>query len=31
MIYSWESCPNVSLLDDRVIWWNEEKICLRKK
>jgi DNA modification methylase len=25
----WDNCPNISLIDKKVIWWNEEEICLR--
>jgi len=25
-VYTWNICPNISLLDNRVIAWNEEYI-----
>lgn len=30
-IYSWNDCPNIDLRDDRVVWWNNERICLKVK
>ena len=30
-IYDWDSCPNIKLTDDCVIWWNEEEICIDTK
>jgi len=27
-IYDWDTCPNISLLDNRIVWWNEEYICI---
>ena len=29
-VYTWEDCPNIDLLDKRVIWWNEEHICIEE-
>ena len=29
-VFDWDSCPNISLLDKRVIWWNEEYICIKQ-
>ena len=26
--YDWDNCPNVDLLDDCVVWWNEEEVCI---
>jgi hypothetical protein len=26
-----DDVPNISLLDDRVVWWNEEYICIDVK
>ena len=31
IIFDWNYCPNISLLDDKVIWWNEEEICIEMK
>ena len=28
--YSWERVPNISLLDKRVVWWNEERVAIKK-
>ena len=25
-VYTWDTCPNISLLDNRVVGWNEEYI-----
>jgi len=25
-VYDWDTCPNISLLDNRVVAWNEEYI-----
>ena len=26
-----ETVPNINLLDKRVVWWNEEYICIKEK
>ena len=28
-VYSWENVPDINLLDPRVVWWNEEEICIQ--
>ena len=28
-VYDWDNCPNISLLDKRVVAWNEEYIKIK--
>jgi hypothetical protein len=28
-IFTWDNCPNIDMLDESMIWWNEEYICIR--
>jgi len=30
-IYIWDDCPNIDMLDKRIVWWNEEYICIRER
>ena len=29
--YSWDDCPNISLLDNRVVYWNEEVVAIKEE
>ena len=29
-IYKWNEGPNIDLLSDRVVWWNEDEICVKE-
>lgn len=29
-IYKFDEAPNINLLDERVIWWSEEHICIEE-
>ncbi len=29
-VYKFGENPNISLLDERVIWWNEDYICINE-
>ena len=28
--YTWDDCPNIDLLDKRVVWWNEEIVAINE-
>lgn len=30
-IYDWDKAPNIDLTDKRVLWWDEEVICIEKE
>lgn len=30
-IFTWDDCPNVDLRSDKVVWWNEDNICLEMR
>ena len=30
-IYYFDKAPNIKLTSKRVVWWNEEFICIRNK
>jgi len=30
-VYTWDTCPNISLLDNRVVAWNEDFIKINWK
>ena len=30
-VFDWDSVPNIDLLDKRVVWWNEEHVCIKEK
>ncbi len=30
-VYKFDEAPNISLLDKRVVWWNEKYICIKEK
>ena len=29
-IYYFDKAPNIKLTDKRVVWWNEEFICIKE-
>jgi len=29
-IYKWNEGPNIDLLSERVVWWNEDEICVKE-
>jgi len=31
IIYSFGENPNIDLLNERVVWWNEKYICIKQK
>ena len=28
-VFRWEEIPNIKIEDEKVVWWNEEEICIK--
>lgn len=30
IVYKWDNAPNISMTSIRLVWWNEEYICVKE-